>query len=458
MKVLVVGGGSGGHITPAVAVIRELLEKQPRTKVEFWTDRKYYKNVVKITTEIGVRWGSHTNEGTRRVPYIRVRKICAGKFRRYAGWTWKDVLKHLCIVIKDLILGNIAGFFGFVGGIVQSFFRLLLPSKRPDVIFLKGGFVGLPVGLVAKRLKIPYVVHESDMVPGLANRILMDGATVIASGWDGLTAEGYVVHVGVPVAPEFKEVSSAQQKNLKKMFGFDPEKPLVVVTGGSQGSQNINQAMNVILPEMLKFASVGLVAGRKYYEEVVELRKYEEWDRAKLQSNFRMWEFNSAMYELMGAADVVVSRAGATTIAELAALGKAVILVPFERLPGAHQLKNAKKLEEMGAVAMVPDEKMSKKPAVLLEAVRHLVRSPRERKVLGGKLHAEAMPDSAKRLAQILIDVGERKQVGELQGEVKVKKQSRSKMKAEKAAAKKKTRAAKKAKTVKLAKKTAKRK
>lgn len=458
MKVLVVGGGSGGHITPAVAVIRELLEKQPRTKVEFWTDRKYYKNVVKITTEIGVRWGSHTNEGMRRVPYIRVRKICAGKFRRYAGWTWKDVLKHLGIVIKDLILGNIAGFFGFVGGIVQSFFRLLLPSKRPDVIFLKGGFVGLPVGLVAKRLKIPYVVHESDMVPGLANRILMDGATVIASGWDGLTAEGYVVHVGVPVAPEFKEVSSAQQKNLKKMFGFDPEKPLVVVTGGSQGSQNINQAMNVILPEMLKFASVGLVAGRKYYEEVVELRKYEEWDRAKLQSNFRMWEFNSAMYELMGAADVVVSRAGATTIAELAALGKAVILVPFERLPGAHQLKNAKKLEETGAVAMVPDEKMSKKPAVLLEAVRHLVRSPRERKILGEKLHAEAMPDSAKRLAQILIDVGERKQVGELQGEVKVKKQPRSKMKAEKSAAKKKTRAAKKAKTVKLAKKTAKRK
>ena len=107
---------------------------------------------------------------------------------------------------------------------------------------------------------------------------------------------------------------------------------------------------------------------------------------------------------------------------------------------------------------MVPDEKMSKKPAVLLEAVRHLVRSPRERKILGEKLHAEAMPDSAKRLAQILIDVGERKQVGELQSEVKVKKQSRSKMKAKKAAAKKKTRAAKKAKTVKLAKKTAKRK
>ncbi len=407
MKVLVVGGGSGGHITPAVAVVRELLEEKPRTKVEFWTDRKYYKNVVKITTEIGVRWGSHAQEGNRRIPYIRVRKIWAGKFRRYAGWTWKDWLKHLDIVFKDLIFGNIVGFFGFAGGLVQSFWRLLWPSKRPDVIFLKGGFVGLPVGIVARKLKIPYVVHESDMVPGLANRILMEHATVIATGWEGLKSENCVVQVGVPVAPEFKVVTPAQQKNLKKEFGFDPERPLVVVTGGSQGSQNINEAMNQILPEMLKYTSVGLVAGRKYYEEVVNLKRYEEWEKAKLQSNFRMWEFNTAMHELMGAADVVVSRAGATTIAELAALQKAVILVPFERLPGAHQLKNAQKLSEMGAVVMVPDAKMRKDPKVLLEAVRHLVRAPKERRELAENLHNEAKPDAAKRLANILIEVYE---------------------------------------------------
>ncbi len=412
MKVLVVGGGSGGHITPAVAVVRELLEKKPRTKVEFWTDRKYYKNVVKITTEIGVRWGSHAQVGNRKVPYIRVRKICAGKFRRYAGWTWKDWLRNLPIVFKELIFGNIVGFFGFVGGMIQSFWRLILPSKRPDVVFLKGGFVGLPVGLVAKKLKIPYVVHESDMVPGLANRILMKNATVIATGWEGMKAEGNecVVHVGVPVAPEFKPVSEAQQKTLKKDFGFDPERSLVVVTGGSQGSQNIDEAMNQILPEMLKFTSVGLVAGRKYYEEVVDLKRYEEWDKAKLKSNFRMWEFNSAMHDLMGAADVVVSRAGATTIAELAALGKAVILVPFERLPGAHQLKNAEKLHDMGAVAMVTDERMRKNPNELLEAVRHLVRAPRERQDLAEKLHAEAKVDAAGRLAQILIDIDENKE------------------------------------------------
>lgn len=408
MKVLVVGGGSGGHITPAVAVVRELLEKKPRTKVEFWTDRKYYKNVVKITTEIGVRWGSRAQVGNRRIPYIRVRKIWAGKFHRYANWTWQDWFKNWQIVLKDLLIGNIVGFFGFVGGIIQSFFRLLLPSKRPDVIFLKGGFVGLPVGIIARKLKIPYVVHESDMVPGLANRILMEHATVVASGWEGLkNGDIPVIHVGVPVASEFKQVTEAQQRALKKDFGFDQERPLVVITGGSQGSQNINEAIHEILPEMLKFTSVGLVAGRKYYEEIVDLKQYEEWDKAKLRSNFRMWEFNSAMHDLMGAADVVVSRAGATTIAELSALGKAVILIPFEKLPGSHQLKNAEKLAEMGAVVMIPDAKMRKNPQDLLEAVRHLVRAPRERQDLADKLHAEAKPDAAERLAQILIDVSE---------------------------------------------------
>lgn len=411
MKVLVVGGGSGGHITPAVAVVRELMEKNPRTKVEFWTDKKYYKNVVKITTEIGVRWGSHAQEENRRIPYIRVRKIWAGKFRRYAGWTTKDWFKNWNIVLKDLVFGNIVGFFGFIGGIVQSFWRLLLPSRRPDVIFLKGGFVGLPVGLVAKKLKIPYVVHESDMVPGLANRVLMENAAVVATGWEGLkTNNTQVVHVGVPVAPEFKVVTEAQQKALKKDFGFDPEKPLVVVTGGSQGSQNINEAMNVILPEMLKFASVGLVAGRKYYEEVVGLKRYEEWDKAKLRSNFRMWEFNSAMHDLMGAADVIISRAGATTIAEMSALKKAVILVPFERLPGAHQLKNAEKLKELGAVVMVPDAVMQKDPSELLESTRHLVRAPKEREQLADKLHAEAKPDAAEKLAEVLVEVSEHRQ------------------------------------------------
>ena len=412
MKVLVVGGGSGGHITPAVAVVREILEKKPRARIEFWTDKKYYKNVVKITTEIGVSWGDEKRLSGKR-QYIRVRKIAAGKFRRYAGWKLSDYFKNWDTTLKDLIVGNFCGFCGFVCGIMQSFGRMFFKRNRPDVIFLKGGFVGLPVGIVARLYKIPYVIHESDATPGLANRLLIKHATKIATSLpveeiEGVEADPRVIVTGVPVAPEFKKVSEIKQKQLKKAFGFDEEKPLVVVTGGSQGAQHINEAMREILPEMLKFTSVGLVAGRERYEEMVDLKKkYEDWDKAKLKSNFRMWAFNSTMNELMGAADVVISRAGATTIAELAALAKAVVLVPFEQLPGSHQVKNAERMVSLNAAVMVKDSRMVNQPGVLLMETQKLVRSPRLRKDLAAKLHETYKPKAAKDLANILIGLAD---------------------------------------------------
>jgi len=401
--------------------VREILKIKPRTRIEFWTDKKYYKNVVKITTEIGVSWGEESRVSGKR-QYIQVRRVASGKFHRYAGWGFREYLRRLDIFFKDIIWGNITGFVGFVAGILQSFFRMFPRSRRPDVIFLKGGFVGLPVGLVAQFLKVPYVVHESDAVPGLANRLLMKKATLVAMGVsfempdeddDSQEAEELRAarknwkFVGIPVAPEFKKVSESRQASLKKTFGFDPERPLVVITGGSQGSENINNVVREILPEMLQFTSVGLVAGRKHYEEMVDLKKYEAWEKAKLQSDFRMWAFNSAMNELLGAADVVISRAGATTIAELAALEKAVILIPFERLPGAHQVKNAERLVKLEAVAMIGDERMMQQPGLLLELTKKIVRSPKVRMNLAKKLHDNvSRPEAAKELAELVLKVG----------------------------------------------------
>ncbi len=397
MKILVVGGGSGGHITPAIAVVREILALKPRARVEFWTDRKYYKNVVKLTVL-----------GKGDIP-MKVRKVCSGKFRRYAGWSLKDYFVAWRVTLVDLIFKNILGFFGFLAGVVQSFCRLVAKKERPDVIFLKGGFVGLPVGIVAKWLKIPYVIHESDATPGLANRILMKRASKVAMGAKfDLDVPGREkwVWTGTPIREEFRKVSASREGSLKKAFGFCSDKPLVVVTGGSQGAKHINEAVAKELPEMLKFAEVGLVAGRKCYEEMTELKKYEDWEDGKLTSGFRMWEFNSNMAELLGAADIVVSRAGATTIAELASLAKAVILVPFGELPGAHQTKNAERLAELGAARMIDDAKLVAKPALLLEEVRELARRPAERKKLAEKLHEEAKLDSAKQLAEIVLNVG----------------------------------------------------
>ncbi|MBR3253929.1 UDP-N-acetylglucosamine--N-acetylmuramyl-(pentapeptide) pyrophosphoryl-undecaprenol N-acetylglucosamine transferase [Candidatus Saccharibacteria bacterium] len=407
MKILIVGGGSGGHITPAVAVIREILHQKPRAEIEFWTDFKYHKNVTKLTTEIGVSWGEE-EAARHKDPYIRVRRIPAGKFHRYSNWSFRDYFVHFEITLKDLIFGNIFGFFGFLGGLVTCFFRLLKKSSRPKVIFLKGGYVCLPVGLIARLFKIPYIIHESDAVPGLANRVLMKKATKVAFGMplsdEVLEKHPNYVWTGIPVGPEFKPVSGAKQMSLKKAFSFNPDKPLVVITGGSQGSENLNEATRTILPELLKITSVGLVAGRKHYEDMIDLKKYEDWEEASLESNFRMWEFNTTMDELMGAADVVVSRAGATTIAELARLKKAVILVPFERLPGGHQLKNAERLQSADAVMMLKDSEMMADHTKLLDAIRHLVKSPRQRADMADRLYKEARSDAAKRLADIILE------------------------------------------------------
>lgn len=371
--------------------MRELLKLKPRARVEFWTDRKYFKNVSKILVETDTQ--------------IKTRRILAGKFHRYAGWSFADYFRNFDVTLKDLVWGNLVGFCGFVGGFCQSLARLLPKKTRPEVIFCKGGFVCLPVGLAANLLKIPYIVHESDAVPGLANRILMKKARVVATGFAVEGDDARIEQVGIPVSEEFKPVSAAKQQALKKAFGFDAEKPLVVVTGGSQGAEHINAAMRTILPEMLEFASVGLVAGRKHYEKMVDLKKYEEWDKAKLRSNFRLWEFCTVMNELMGAADVVVSRAGATTIAELAALKKAVVLVPYERLPGGHQVKNAEKLAELAAARVILDAKMAEKPELLLKEVRNLVAKPADREELAKKIHEQARPEAAKHLAEIIIRV-----------------------------------------------------
>ena len=400
------GGGSGGHITPAVAVVREIIKAKPRAEVEFWTDPKYYKNVTKLTTEIGVAWGEEARR--RKATYIRVRKFPAGKFHRYADWHFKDYFVHFEITLKELIIGNICGFFGFIIGLITSFCRLSRRRNRPDVIFLKGGYVCLPVGIIAHLFKIPYIIHESDAVAGLANRILMKKAKKVAFGMplseETLEKHPNYVWTGIPVSNEFKTVNQAKQNSLKRAFSFNPNQPLVVVTGGSQGSENLNEATRAILPELLKFTSVGLVAGRKHYENMIDLKKYENWDKANLESNFRMWEFNTTMNELMGAADVIVSRAGATTIAEMAALKKATILVPFARLPGAHQQKNAERLQKANAATIIDDMDMVADPTKLLEEIRHLIRSPRLRSDMAERLHKEARADAAHRLAEIILE------------------------------------------------------
>lgn len=387
MKILVVGGGSGGHVTPVIAVVREIWKIRPRAKIEFWTDKKYFKNTKKLAFENDMD--------------LKVRKIAAGKLRRYTNFKFIDYLQHF-----DVILQNVADFFRIIGGFIQSLWRLT--RSRPDVIFLKGGYVCLPVGVVAKWLHIPYIIHDSDATPGLTNRVLSKKATKVATGMP-LKYYNYpedkAIWTGIPINQEFRPASDKKQKSLKKELGFDENAPLLVVTGGSLGAETINVAIREILPELLKSTSVLLVAGRERYPEMLDLKEYEKWEDGKLISNFRMLEFSGEMYKLFGAADLVVSRAGASTMTELSSMAKAVIMVPNYKLPGYHQVKNAETYAKENAAVIVEDNKMQKDPSLLLKEIKKLLKDQKKREELGANLKTFSKDNAAKNLADIVIDV-----------------------------------------------------
>ena len=374
-------------MTPVIAVVREIWEIRPRAKIEFWTDKKYFKNTKKLAFENDMD--------------LRVRKIAAGKLRRYTNFKFIDYLQHF-----DVILQNIADFFRIIGGFIQSFWRLI--RNRPDVIFLKGGYVCLPVGIVAKWLHIPYIIHDSDATPGLTNRLLSKKATKIATGMP-LKYYNYpeekAVWTGIPINQEFHPVGEKKQKSLKKELGFNENEPLLVVTGGSLGAENINVAIREILPELLKVTSVLLVAGRERYPEMLDLKDYEKWEDGKLVSNFRMLEFSGEMYKLFGAADLVVSRAGASTMTELSSMAKAVIMVPNYKLPGYHQVKNAETYAKENAAVIVEDNKMQKDSSLLLKEIKKLLKDKKKREELGANLKTFSKDNAAKNLADIVIDV-----------------------------------------------------
>ena len=262
--------------------------------------------------------------------------------------------------------------------------------------------------MVAWILRIPYVIHDSDAAPGLANRLLARHATKIATGMP-LDYYDYPAEkaewTGIPINDEFAPVSEAKSRSLKKEYGFNPDKPLLVVTGGSQGAQHINEALREIMPELLKITSVFLVAGRERYTEMLDLKDYEVWEEGELKTNFRMREFSAEIYKLFGAADLVVSRAGASTMAELSSMAKAVIMVPYEKLPGYHQVKNAKAYEKAKAAVVITDGDMNKNPELLLKAIKKLIKNEDERREIAKNIKKFSKENAAESLAQAVISV-----------------------------------------------------
>ena len=378
MKILLVGGGSGGHVTPVIAVAKEIVRIHPRAKLIFWTDKKYFEKSKELIAQNGLK--------------MPVRRLSSGKLRRYTNFRFMDYVRHF-----GMVLGNFFDSFRIVWGILQSFCRLVV--NRPDVIFLKGGYVCLPVGIVAGFLKIPYVIHDSDAAPGLTNRVLAKKAKVIATGMPlefYKYPEGRAVWTGIPITESFRPVNKVGQRRAKQELGFDASRPLLVVTGGSLGALHINEAIAKILPELLKECSVVLITGHESYDSMKYLaEKYTE--------GFELIEFTSEIAKYFAAADVVVSRSGASTMSELASMKKAVVLVPNHKLPGFHQVKNAENYVAAGAAVLVRDREQGVDEKELLKAVRKVLRDEALRAELSKKLGGFAKNDAAAELAKLVL-------------------------------------------------------
>ncbi len=288
--------------------------------------------------------------------------------------------------------------FLVVAGFLQSLFKLII--WRPDVIFTKGGYVCLPVGVAAYLLNIPIVVHDSDAHPGLTNRILGRWARRIATG---APLENYNYpadkssYVGIPIAAEYHKFSEKERTQAKKRWGINPDKPLVVVTGGGLGATRINDAIAISLEKLLKLSSVVLVSGNAQYDELRSITP-------KNDENFQLYPFISDDFvSLLGAADVVIARAGATTIIELASLEKPIILIPNAKLSGGHQLKNAEVYNQKKAAVIVDEDELVANPNLVVTAVEDILSNPIKSKKMAQIFSTFARPGAAKDVANMII-------------------------------------------------------
>lgn len=377
------GGGSGGHITPILAVAHE---------------------VKRLSADTTVIYIGQRGDGLADIPAAdpnidQVFSVRAGKFRRYHGEGWRQLLDvpTMLLNIRD------AGFV--VIGLVQSY--RLLRRLRPDIIFVKGGFVGVPVGLAAASLKIPFITHDSDAIPGLANRLIARWAKLHAVA---LPAEIYpypatkTVSVGIPLVDDYVPVTASLRAKYRQQLSIPSGAKLLFVIGGGLGAQRINQALTGIASHLLaEFPDLYLIHGVGRAHEAAMNADYDNELSPAARQRVQVKGYLTDLYRYSGAADVVVTRAGATNLAEFSVQGKACVVIPSPFLTGGHQLKNAQVLADAGAAVIVDEVAVQTDANFLARAISDLLKNPSGAVQMGQQFQSMSHRDAAAKLAQLLM-------------------------------------------------------
>jgi UDP-N-acetylglucosamine--N-acetylmuramyl-(pentapeptide) pyrophosphoryl-undecaprenol N-acetylglucosamine transferase len=374
MRILLTGGGSGGHFYPIIAVIEAIYDLVKEKKLLspqliFMSDSPYDEKLIK-------------KEG------VLFKKVYAGKLRRYPS------------------IFNITDFFKSIFGVVKAFGMVY--SFMPDVVFGKGGYVSFPALLAARVFKIPVIIHESDSVPGRVNQWAGKFAKRIAISF-AEAAEYFpndkkdkIALTGTPVR---KTILGYTPDEGREVFGLEKDLPVVLVLGGSQGAQKLNETFLDVAGEVVKSMQIIHQCGSKNYNEN-KARLSVVMEENLFENRYHLYPFlnNGLLRNAASVADLIVSRAGSSAIFEIALWGLPSILIPLENSAQDHQRQNAYNYARTGAACVIEQPNLT--PHILLSEIERLLEDKETLRKMKEAAKSFSKPNAARTIAQEIINLG----------------------------------------------------
>lgn len=377
IRIIFSGGGTGGHIFPIIAISREIKKMCSEAEFFYLGPRDPFSAILL------------EKEG------IKCYFILAGKIRRYFS-PFSFFQNFFDLFFKTPI------------GIFQSLF--LIFSLKAKVIFSKGGFGAFPVVVAGKILRKKVILHESDVVMGLANRICAKFSDLILISFPetkGIPSKKEILYVGHPIRGELLE--KVDKKEVEKEFGITGEKPVILVLGGSQGAERINEKILQNLIEFLEDFEILHQTGKKNFDYVKNFANHVFEERKKLKKYYHPFPFfdETQLKKAFSVSDFVISRAGAGTIAEILAFELPSILIPLPESAQNHQLENAYFLEKRGAAILILEENFS--PKLVKSEIKKILSKPSKLDEMKERIREIKKTEGAKEIAKILLSFFERR-------------------------------------------------
>ncbi len=356
-KILLSGGGTGGHIFPAVAIANKLKEKYPQSEILF----------------VGAKGR------------MEMEKVPAAGYDIEGLW--------ISGFQRRLTLGNLSFPLKLVSSLCKA--KRIIKKFKPDVAIGTGGYASGPLLFQASKKGVPTLILEQNSYPGVTNRILSKSVDVICVAHEGMEKyfpKDKMVVTGSPIRKEILEMK-VDKKDAVKFFNVEEDKPVLLIVGGSQGARGINLAVKENLKKILD-AGVQVIwqTGKAFYPEAVKVTR-----ESSAAGRVKVYEFINKMDYAYAVADVVVSRAGAIALAEIVAVGKPAIFIPLPTAAEDHQTKNALTLAENGAALLLKEKDAIEK---LAETVIDLINSEEKKQEIKNKLEKFKTPDATGKIVE----------------------------------------------------------